>query len=176
MPPYWSNDLGTAEIGFVIVYSTNNFVKDYLRIFTEFFGKDTFEVKRMKFLKHSLLFAAGGFGYVAAELLWRGWSHGTMFLAGGSCFLLIGKLERVSPRLPIVPRCLVGSAIITSVELLSGMLFNRSYRIWDYRETPLNFCGQICLPYTLLWIPMSFAALLLYDFLDRRLDRLFARR
>ncbi len=96
-----------------------------------------------------------------------------MFLAGGICFLLLGKLSEVRPRLPLALRCLVGAGIITCVELAVGLLANRSYRVWDYRHMPFNFHGQVCLIYSLLWIPVSFGAMLLYRLLAKklRLDR-----
>ena len=125
----------------------------------------------MRILKNSLLFCLGGFGYVGMECLWRGWSHPSMFLAGGTCFLLLGKLNTVRPRLPLLPRALVGAGVITMVELLAGLLANRNYGVWDYRHLPLNFYGQICLPFTLLWIPISLGALLLHDWLSRRFFR-----
>ena len=123
----------------------------------------------MKKGKHLILFALGGLSYVGLELLWRGRSHGSMFLAGGSCFLLLGKLNRVQPRLSLPSRALAGAGIITSVELLTGLLFNRDYGVWDYRQMPLNFNGQICLPFFLLWIPLSLGAMYLYEGLDRLL-------
>ena len=116
-------------------------------------------------------FLLGGFGYVGLELLWRGRSHISMFLAGGICFLLLGKLNRVRPQLFMPLRCLVGAAIITAVELAVGMLFNRGYQVWDYRHLPGNFMGQICLPFSLLWIPVSFGALLLHGFLYKKQGR-----
>lgn len=122
----------------------------------------TNEVVVVKFWKAVLLFIVGGLGYVGLECLWRGWSHGSMFLAGGSCFLLLGKLDRTQPRLPWPARALMGGLIITSVEFLAGLLFNRSYRVWDYRQMPMNFYGQICLPFSLLWLPISLGAMALY--------------
>ena len=113
-----------------------------------------------------LLFVAGGAGYVALEFAWRGKSHISMFLAGGLCFLLLGKLNRTRPRLPFLLRGLAGAGIITTVELLMGLLFNRNYQVWDYREMPLNFFGQVCLPFSLLWIPVSWGAMFLYDRLE----------
>ena len=74
-----------------------------------------------------MLFFLGGAGYVLLELLYRGRSHYSMFLAGGVCFLLLGKLEEVEPRLPGVIRPLVGAGIITTVELAAGLIFNRDY-------------------------------------------------
>ncbi|MEG1015264.1 MAG: hypothetical protein RSI33_13555 [Clostridia bacterium] len=31
--------------------------------------------------------------------------------------------------------------------------------MWDYRKTPLNLQGQICIPFTLAWCALSTAAL-----------------
>ena len=121
----------------------------------------------MRFMRKALLFAAGGCGYVGLELLWRGWSHGSMFFAGGTCFLLLGKLNRTDPKLPLALRGVAGAGVITMVELLTGLLVNRQYTVWDYRGTPLNFCGQVCLPFSLLWIPVSLGAMALYEGVDR---------
>ena len=114
------------------------------------------------------MFAIGGAGYVGLEMLWRGRSHGSMFVAGGLCFLLLGGLNRVRPRLPLPLRCVAGAAVITTVELAAGMLVNRGYEVWDYRTLPGNFMGQICLPYSLLWIPVSLAGMALYELADKK--------
>ncbi len=119
-------------------------------------------------IKPFLFFITGGAAYVGLELLWRGRSHGSMFLAGGSCFLLLGKLSKVRPRLPLILRGVAGAGVITMVELLAGLMFNRTYRVWDYRNLPLNFHGQICLPFFLLWIPLSLVGMELYALLDRK--------
>ena len=123
----------------------------------------------MNLWKKSILFATGGCAYMALELLWRGWTHGSMFFAGGTCFLLLGKLEQTQPRLPTPLRALVGAGIITCVELATGLAANRSYAVWDYRNMPLNYHGQICLPFSLLWIPVSLGAMRLYVSLDGHL-------
>ena len=125
----------------------------------------------MQVFKKGLLFTLGGCGYVGLELLWRGWSHGSMFLAGGTVFLLLGKLQRTQPRLPLPLRAVVGAGIITTVELAAGLLFNRDYRVWDYRQMPYNFLGQICLSYSLLWIPVSFGAIWLHRLLEQKFRR-----
>ena len=109
-----------------------------------------------------MLFYLGGMAYVMLELLWRGRSHGSMFVAGGLCFVLIGQL----PRMPLALRALAGALIITSVELVTGLIANRDYGVWDYRSQPGNFLGQICPLFTLLWIPMAALAVWLYATLD----------
>ena len=123
----------------------------------------------MAALYQVFLFFVGGSGYVGLELLWRGRSHISMFLAGGACFLLLGRIERT--RFSPSAKSLMGAAIITGVELLAGLLANRDYRVWDYRQMPFNFIGQICLSYSLLWIPVSLGAMWLYRLLSNKLRR-----
>ena len=119
----------------------------------------------MKYAKYPVLFCAGGLGYLGLELLWRGWTHGSMFFAGGTCFLLLGRLGNRPPWVKAV----AGAGIITAVELVAGLLVNRQYTVWDYRTAPCNFLGQICLPYSLLWVPVGFAGAELYRFLDKKM-------
>ena len=125
----------------------------------------------MKIWKNFVLFYTGGATYLTLELLYRGRSHGSMFLAGGTCFLLIGQLNRVSPRLPLPLRALAGAAIVTMVELGTGMAVNRGYQVWDYRDQPLNFMGQICPVFSALWIPLSLMAAVLFEQMEIRLDK-----
>lgn len=118
--------------------------------------------------KRTKLFLAGGAGYVGLELLYRGRSHISMFVAGGLCFLLLGSLRRRLP-LPMPVQGIFGSGIITAVELGFGLMINRSHEVWDYSAQPMNLLGQICLPFSLLWIPVSMGAMLLYEQLERRM-------
>ena len=121
----------------------------------------------MNFIKKAALFLVGGGSYVGVELLWRGRSHSSMFLAGGLCFLLLGGLQKAKPRMPLVLRGFAGAGIITMVELAAGLLFNREYAVWDYRDQPCNFHGQICLPFYFLWVPLSMGAMGFYEVLDK---------
>lgn len=123
----------------------------------------------LKIWKTCVLFYLGGMIYTGVELLWRGWSHWSMFLLGGVCFLAIGHLNRVRPRLPMPWRALCGAGIITMLELFTGLLVNRNYAVWDYRNQPMNFHGQICPVFALLWIPLSLAALTIYAALEPRI-------
>lgn len=129
----------------------------------------------MKFWKQAVLFYLGGCAYMGLELLWRGRSHGSMFVAGGTCFLLIGHLNHVHPRLPLPLRAVAGAGIVTMVELGIGLLVNRNFDVWDYRTQPGNFLGQICPMFTFLWIPVSVLALFLHESLYRRIDGIKAR-
>ena len=67
-------------------------------------------------------------------------------------------LERTQPDLRLALKCLMGAGIITGVELVFGLVFNRALGmgVWDYSRVPLNLWGQICLPFTLIWLGFSF--------------------
>ena len=111
------------------------------------------------------IFTLGGGVYVGLELLWRRRSHVSMFAAGGICFLLLGKLRKTA--LPKTVKPLAGAAIITLVELITGLLVNRDYHVWDYRSVPGNYKGQICPAFSLLWIPVSELGKQLYGYAER---------
>ena len=123
----------------------------------------------MKIPKEAAFFSLGGAAYVGLELLWRRRSHGSMFFAGGTCFLLLGKLEKLPLSAPA--RSLLGAGAITAVELAAGLTVNRDYRVWDYRKRRGNFLGQICPEYCALWMPLSLGAMEAYRWLDRGLGK-----
>ena len=124
----------------------------------------------MEFLKKGALFSLGGLAYCGLELLWRGRTHYSMFLAGGTSLLLLGKLNRTEPKLPLFLRAVVGSGIITMVELSAGLIFNRSYTVWDYRDQWGNWLGQICPLFSLLWIGIAALVLLIYDPVEKMIS------
>ena len=118
----------------------------------------------MRFLRKLIYLGLGGGAYVLLELLWRGRSHISMFLLGGGCFLMLGKIRQLPLTMPY--KMLLGATGITAGELVTGLLFNRDHSIWDYSQIPFNFQGQICLPFSLLWIPLSALGILFYSMLE----------
>ena len=118
----------------------------------------------MKIMRLAGLFALGGGAYVGLELLWRRRSHISMFAAGGICFLLLGKIRGSSLPKPLKP--VAGAGAVTLVEYITGMLVNRGYHVWDYRAVRWNYRGQICLPFSLLWIPVSAIGMGIYGLLE----------
>lgn len=123
----------------------------------------------MKIGKKAALFTLGGGAYVGLELLYRGRSHVSMFCAGGLCFLLLGGLRRQT--IPQPAKLAAGAGIITAVELTTGLLVNRDYHVWDYRQLPGNFRGQICPKFMALWLPVTALAMPLYGWAEETLDR-----
>ena len=82
--------------------------------------------------------------------------------------MLLGGLGKRVRSLPV--RAIAGSGIITAVELAAGLIANRDYGVWDYRRVPGNFYGQVCLPYSLLWIPVALIGMDLYALLERKIE------
>jgi len=117
------------------------------------------------------LFCLGGGAYCGLELLWRGRSHSSMFLLGGLCFSLIGWMTDRLWRFALWLRMVCGAAMVTVLELGTGLLVNRDYSVWDYRDVPYNYRGQICLSYSLLWIPVTLMAMGLYRSAKRVMQR-----
>ena len=119
-------------------------------------------------LKHAVLALCGGCVYFLIEMAWRGHSHWTMTVLGGVCFVLIGDINEFIPwNMPLVLQGAIGSGIVTLLELVSGIILNLwlGLGIWDYSNMPFNFLGQICLPFSLLWVALSVVAVILDDWL-----------
>lgn len=56
--------------------------------------------------------------------------------------------------------------MITIMELVIGTIFldtNLLPVMWDYSNLPLNFNGIICIPFMVLWMVLSFIAILVAD-------------
>lgn len=121
-----------------------------------------------KIIKPLILFAIGGFIYVIIELLYRGRSHWTMFLLGGLCFLYAGEQnEHTDWDCPLVLQSIKVALVITLLEFLCGLIVNiwLVWNVWDYSNMPFNLLGQICLPFSLLWIVVGTIAIILDDYL-----------
>ena len=120
-------------------------------------------------LKYLILFLVGGLAYIFIEIAYRGHSHPLMFILGGLSLILVGLLDEYK-KPPIIVQMIIGGIIITVLELITGLLFNRQYQIWDYRNIPLNYKGQICLPFSVAWCLLSFVAKKLDNFIRRKTE------
>lgn len=122
--------------------------------------------KMKDYLQMLLLFLAGGGCYMLIEILYRGYTHWTMGILGGACFVIIGGLNNyVDWGMPVLKQALIGSLLITCFEFAAGVLLNLILRlnIWDYSQVPLNLLGQICLPFSLIWFGLSIVAVYVDD-------------
>lgn len=108
----------------------------------------------VKISKYSFLGVTGGCIYYNFELVFRGFSHWSMFILGGICFLFIyiqGKIMNWTDSLFIqVFRCIL---FVTSMEFITGIIVNKwlLWNVWDYNRLPFHLFGQICLPFTIIF-------------------------
>ena len=104
-------------------------------------------------IKDAEIFAIDGLSYGAIEIMWRHYTHWTMVITGGVCFYTLYKLSKGKEKMPILKKCLLGSAVITTAEFLTGIIVNMIFdmKVWDYSGLPLNLFGQVCLFYSFLW-------------------------
>lgn len=116
------------------------------------------------------MFFLGGVSYCLIEIIWRQHTHWTMLLLGGLCFLLLYKLFNWLKNISLLEKCVMGAMVITSLELLTGCIFNLGFNlsVWNYSRMPFNLWGQICLLYSTLWgflcVPINFLSLKIRKF------------
>ena len=115
-------------------------------------------------------------------MLWDWWLH--PFPAEGTAGLIIAAalsplrerlLEafggRVAPALAV--SFVANQLACTSIDYLTGMVANRNYELWDYRDMPFNFQGQVCLQNSLVYTTAAtLATWVAYPARDRWLRRL----
>lgn len=124
-------------------------------------------------LKYILFFFIGGFTYCGIETLFRGYSHISMLIAGGVCFLLIDYMnQRYKYEIPLAGRMFLSSLIITAVEFLAGLIVNlwMHLNVWDYSALPLNAWGQICPLFSLIWFVLSAPAIWVDNYLQNKIS------
>ena len=125
-------------------------------------------MKQSKIKKYEFLFFVGATIYVVIEKLYRGYSHWTMFLLGGICFIALGLINEVIPwDMPLLLQMFIGGIIITVLELITGCVVNLwfGWNVWDYSELPFNLWGQISLFSSIVWVGLSLVGIVLDDFI-----------
>lgn len=106
------------------------------------------------------VFAVGAVGYSGIEILARGYTHWSMTLLGGTCFIGLWRIARTYARQPLWCKALLGSALITTLEFFVGVLVNLrlGWSVWDYSGEAFDILGQICPLYSFYWFLLSGAA------------------
>lgn len=112
-------------------------------------------------MKYFFIYLFGALVYGLMELMWRGRTHWTMLICGGTCFCIMYILSALP--LPFAVKCLLSAASITAVEFFTGYIVNLRLRwqVWDYSDMRFNLMGQICPLFSALWLLLSVPGLLL---------------
>jgi uncharacterized membrane protein len=118
--------------------------------------------------KYLFLWITGGAIYIGIEMLFRGYSHWTMFVLGGICFVILGLINEIIPwDIPLWQQMFIGACIVTALEFITGCIVNLwlGWGVWNYSNMPGNIMGQICPVFFVIWLPVSLAGIVLDDWL-----------
>lgn len=116
-------------------------------------------------VKYITLFISGAIVYMALEIIWRGYTFISMGILGGICLILVGLINEIFKKIPLLYQGFIGSIIITLLEYCTGVLLNikLGLHIWDYSNLPFNVDGQVCLLFSLIWVLLSVVASIIDD-------------
>lgn len=118
--------------------------------------------------KYFFLFIVGGIGYYSVEILWRGYSHWTMFVLGGIAFLLCGLINEITSwEYPLWKQVLRADTFVIAAEFITGCIVNLwlGWNVWSYENLPGNILGQTCPQFALLFAPLCLLSIILDDYL-----------
>ena len=123
----------------------------------------------MKFLKNLLIFSIFGLTYGLIEILWRGYTHPSMVIVGGSCGLLIGLLNERNKEMNLLLQMVEGMVIVTVLEFVSGIILNLclGLNVWDYSNMRFNLLGQVCPQFCIAWFFLSYFVIRIDDLLRK---------
>ncbi len=125
-----------------------------------------------EFFRQVIILLMGGFIYGAIEILFRGYTHPSMFITGGLCLVWVGGLNSFfRKRIPLPVQMLLGGIIITAAEFICGLIVNVWLKmdVWDYSGIPFNIMGQVCLLFLFFWFLISLPAIFIEDFIRKRM-------
>lgn len=118
------------------------------------------------------VFAFGGAYYCVLELLWRGRTHWTMLLMGGTAVTILYFIFCDRLHMPMLFKCFVCAALVTAAEFICGCIVNLwlGWDVWDYSDRRFNLLGQICPLFSLFWgllsIPGAYISRILHKLHD----------
>ncbi len=124
--------------------------------------------------RYLTFFIIGGVGYALIEILWRGRTHWSMMIAGGICFIIFSVIAEKLRGQPLLYKAILCALGVTAVELIFGVIFNIILKmdVWDYSGIPLNFLGQICLLYTVIWGFLALVFVPLAELINKKMQKI----
>ena len=125
----------------------------------------------MKHFKKNLaeylfLFWVGGSVYVEIELLYRGYTHWSMFILAGIVFITVGWMNEYifDWHTQFGWQVLIATLWATGLEYVCGVILRHfGLQVWDYSNVPLNVDGLICVPFMSVWAVLMVVAIVIDD-------------
>lgn len=111
-------------------------------------------MKMKKLSEYLFMGALGGTLYYMIEIIFRGYSHWSMFLLGGICFIFFAQQGLWTKwREPLWKQVLWCTAFVVSAEFITGIIVNKvmGWNVWNYTDQPFHLMGQICFPFAVLF-------------------------
>ena len=118
--------------------------------------------------EYLFLWALGGTLYYSFEMIFRGFSHWSMFLLGGICLVFFAQQGIWTGwSAPLWKQVLWSVVFVTSCEFITGIFVNKimHWNVWDYTDQPFQVMGQICLPFTVIFSGLGGVGILLSGYL-----------
>jgi uncharacterized membrane protein len=122
--------------------------------------------------KYIILFIIGGIGYGIIEILFRGYTHWSMIITGGTAFLSLYIINNTLTDTSIFIKALFGMIVITALEFTVGIIVNKIFQlqVWDYTNMPGNIMGQITFQFSACWYGLSIVSFIIFDNIHFILD------
>ncbi|MEF9839784.1 MAG: hypothetical protein RR275_08025 [Lachnospiraceae bacterium] len=121
-----------------------------------------------KFSEFLFLWTLGGCLYYGFEMMFRGFSHWTMFILGGTCFLFCA-LQGIWTKWhdSIITQLIRCEIFVVSCEFITGMIVNKwlKWNVWDYSNLPYQLFGQICLPFAIIFLGLCAVGIVMSGYL-----------
>lgn len=121
-----------------------------------------------KISEYLVLGVLGGTFYYTFEMVFRGFSHWSMFLLGGVCLVFFAQqglwVKWQDPVWRQVVRC---TLFVIAGEFITGIIVNKwmGWGVWDYSDQPFQLLGQICLPFAILFSGLCVVGIFLSSYL-----------
>ena len=126
-----------------------------------------------RLLQVAFIFALSGTIYVCMEMLFRGYSHWSMWVLAGICGVIIALVNNgifLSSKTPFELQVAFCSACCVAGEYIAGLIVNQDFQVWDYREMIGTFAGgQLNVFFIMAWIIICIFGIPFLDWIEWKL-------
>ena len=123
--------------------------------------------------KYIFIFLVGGIGYGLIEIAFRGFTHWSMIITGGSALLILYLINQTLPETSLITKSLLGCVAITITEFTVGIVVNKmfSFGVWDYTDSPGNILGIITPVFSIFWFAISFVMIFIIMCIQKTINQ-----